>query len=47
MWISYLVMGKGNTKGRNEEFVNYKRYRRQDNGGKRTRGREEKAEVGP
>jgi len=27
-------MGKRSTKGRKEELVNYKRYRRQDSGGK-------------
>jgi len=40
-------MGKRSTKGRNEELVNYKRNRRQDSGGKRTCGREEKVEIEP
>jgi len=40
-------MGKRNTKGRNEELVNYKRYKRQDSGGKRTRRREKKLEIEP
>jgi len=40
-------MGTRSTKGRNEELVNHKRYRRQDSGGKRTRQREEKLETWP
>jgi hypothetical protein len=39
-------MGNRSTKGRKEEMLNYKRYRRQDSGGKRTRLREEKLELG-
>ena len=46
-WISYLVTGKRSTEGRNEELVNYKRYRRQDSGGNRKTEREEKVEFVP
>jgi hypothetical protein len=45
--ISYLVRAKKSTKRRNEEMVNYKRYRRQDSGGKRKTGREGKVEFLP
>jgi hypothetical protein len=34
-------MGKRCTNGRNEELVNYERYRRQDSGGKIKRGQKE------
>ena len=43
--ISYLVTGKRSTKGRCEELGYYKRYRRQDSGENRKRGREEKVEC--
>jgi len=42
-----LVNGEENYKGANEELVNYKRYRRQDSGGKRTCGRKKKWKLGP
>jgi len=45
--ISYLVTGKRSTKGRNVELGYYKRYRRQDSGAKREKGREEKVEIVP